>query len=159
MSTKDWKEWEKRLGALKPSEPRPELEERVGAAIRQSRLRKRLVRLRVGFVWAGLGIAACITMGVGIGLWSGSLEWGGGSEVMELGNADGPEEAEARMRAQNELQKRVDEGLVFLDNGVAARRYRYEFIDRMVWENPEDGTRMEMAIPREEFVLVPVHSF
>lgn len=158
MSSHDWKEWEERLGQCHPVEPPEELGERLDRAVRQRRLRRRMERLRAGLGWAGLGIAACFLMGVGIGLWSGGLRWGNEEALVENGQ-EASQDGETRVRAQNELQKRVDEGLVFLDNGVAARRYRYEFIDRMVWEDPEDGTRMEVAIPREEVVLVPVHSF
>ena len=61
--------------------------------------------------------------------------------------------------AENNLKSRVDEGIVFLRNGLTARRYRYEFVDRVVWKNPSDGAIMEMEIPRDEVVLIPVQTF
>jgi len=70
-----------------------------------------------------------------------------------------PEDSFKPVVADNTLHNLVDEGIVFLRNGVPARRYRYQFIDRVVWENPENGARMEMEIPRDEVVLVPVQTF
>jgi hypothetical protein len=61
--------------------------------------------------------------------------------------------------AENNLQSRVDEGIVFLRNGLTARRYRYEFLDRVVWKNPSNGAVVEMEIPRDEVILVPVQTY
>jgi len=61
--------------------------------------------------------------------------------------------------AQNNLRDRVDEGIVFLKNGVTARKYRYEFVDKVVWRNPSDGAVIEMEVPRDEVVLIPVQTF
>lgn len=66
---------------------------------------------------------------------------------------------QAPVRARNYLHNRVDDGLVFLNGGVTARQYRYQFVDRVVWEDPSDGSKIEMSVPREEIVLVPVHTF
>jgi len=63
------------------------------------------------------------------------------------------------IRAENALLSRVDDGLVTLEGGMPARRYRYRFLDTITWENPRDGAQVEMAVPREELVLVPVRTF
>jgi hypothetical protein len=63
------------------------------------------------------------------------------------------------VQAKNTLLGRIDEGIVFLNNGISARRYRYQFIDTVTWEDPSDGARISMEVPREEIVLVPVQTF
>ena len=63
------------------------------------------------------------------------------------------------VRAQNALLSRVDDGLVTLEDGIPARRFRYQFLDTVVWEDPVDGALVEMTVPREELVVVPVRTF
>ncbi len=60
------------------------------------------------------------------------------------------------VRAENALEERADEGLVFLDDGLAARRIRLSFVDTVTWENPTDGSTFEIATPRDEIFYLPV---
>jgi hypothetical protein len=111
----------------------------------------------------GLGVAALLLLGMGISLWSGV--WSPLPQTSPVASiqaeadpvSTAPEEP--RMRAENTLERRIDEGLVFMANGTAARQYRYQFLDRVVWKNPEDGSVMEVEVPREEVFLVPVQTF
>lgn len=89
------------------------------------------------------------------------------SPAAELSGLDSPEVEAAGdeavrfrpIRAENALRNRFDEGLVLLDNGLAARRIRLQFVDTVTWQNPRDGAEFEIATPREEIVFVPVHTF
>lgn len=80
-------------------------------------------------------------------------------DLVESFGDEGLEGRYLPIRTQNRLLARADEGIIFLDNGVSARRYRFHFVDTTVWENPSDGTRLAMEVPREEIILVPVQSF
>jgi hypothetical protein len=60
------------------------------------------------------------------------------------------------VQAINALQGLVDEGMVLIEDDLPAYRYRYHFTDTLRLENPQDGTQLEIAIPREEVVFVPM---
>lgn len=160
MKEEERRKLEEQLQEMVPADPPVELTEKVSGAMRRERFRARSLRWRRGLVWIGTGMAACLLIGLGLGLWSGRIELGStDGEEMNRVAMEGKSPVSTQVHAQNQLRQRIDEGVVFLDNGLAARRYRFEFVDRMVVEDPEDGSRMEVMIPREEVVLVPVHSF
>lgn len=154
------------LERLRRTQPRPlseSVRRQIGASIETHQRRETVRRLRNGFAWVGLATAAGLALTFGGLLVSGRFN---------LGESPAPPSLEATglienssgagmkpVLAQNSLQGRVDEGVVFLSNGLAARRYRYEFIDRVVWQNPADGSMVEMRVPRDEIVLVPVQMF
>lgn len=76
--------------------------------------------------------------------------------------ASGGSEVEPRYRpvkAENVLKNRIDEGVIVLENGLSARRYRFQFVDTVVWEDPSNGSQFEISTPREEVVLVPMLTF
>jgi hypothetical protein len=75
------------------------------------------------------------------------------------GENGGEDSAFRPVIARNSLRNRIDEGLVTLQGGLSARQYRFQFVDTVVWENARDGSRFEVSTPREEIVLVPVHTF
>lgn len=166
MNLEEDRAFEEQLRQVKPSELGDLVVERIGIAIRESE--KRSTRHSWGaFVgWIGMVAAASIMIVVGLSLFNGALE-------PPPESADGTSDAVAvqaqqseprrgsfePVLAQNNLKERVDEGIVFLGNGLTARRYRYEFIDRVVWKNPASGAVVEMEVPRDEVVLIPVQTY
>ena len=168
MSMEKDRQFEEQLRSIQPAAPSMELGDRIGSAIASVERRKRMAQWRMAGAWGGLAAAAAALITFGILLFNGRLEIATSSQGAEesalptLALEDSPAAQPDAFRpvlAENNLKGRIDEGIVFLDNGLTARRYRYEFIDRVVWRNPSDGAVVEMEIPRDEVVLIPVQTF
>lgn len=52
-----------------------------------------------------------------------------------------------------------DDGVIGELGAVSFRRVRYQLVDTYHWANPADGSRLEMMIPREEVLLLPVVTY
>lgn len=168
------KAFEDKLRKLQPVKPGKEVYQKVDAALSSLESRDRMGKLISFAAWGGMGIAATILVVFGVLLFNGRLTSPEiSSEPVAMDTGDPPAEqisASAEepnldsdsfkpVLAENNLKNRIDEGIVFLRNGLTARRYRYEFVDRVVWQNPNNGAVMEMEIPRDEVVLIPVQTF
>ena len=167
MSLEMDKNLETRLKKARPSGPSELLGDRIAKALQARQRQAHMARIRQILSWGGLAAAASVLITCGILLFHGRLNLEpaqpGIQTTMEPAQAT-PVAAVAEddfqpVVAENNLKSRVDEGIVFLRNGLTARRYRYEFIDRVVWKNPSDGSVIEMEVPRDEVVLVPVQTF
>lgn len=142
-----------------------------------SSLRREAVIRRRREVWHRLQLiavvtAACLVFAMGIGLFTGKLTLGSGGnqdqanqgnfvtpgDVSAIGGKSGLASTRSIL-AENRLQQRIDEGLVFMDSGFSARQIRYQFVDRVTWINPKTGDSLEVEIPREEIILLPVQTF
>ena len=167
MSLEQDKAFERQLRQIKPKQPDKFLVERIGAAIDTAEAGERKGKWGSYFAWGGLVAAASIMIVVGLSLFNRGTEIQSSSvsetvenlEPLIVPEASAGDEYFKPVLAQNNLQERVDEGIVFLRNGLTARKYRYEFIDRVVWKNPVDGAVVEMEVPRDEVVLIPVQTF
>lgn len=168
MNPEELGKFESKLRKVRPAAPPPGIEATIARRLKAAKSSKRLRVVRSGMSWAGLAVAASVLIAFGILLFDGRLLTGGGSrpEAGEsvadgtgVGNSTPLADSFKPVLAENNLKNRVDEGIVFLRNGLTARRYRYEFIDRIVWKNPSDGAVVEMEIPRDEVVLVPVQTY
>ena len=167
MSLEQDKSFERQLRQIKPKQPDEMLVERIGAAIDKADAGDRKGKWGSYFAWSGLVAAASIMIVVGLSLFNRGTEIQSSSvsetvenlEPLIVPEAAVGDESFKPVLAQNNLQERVDEGIVFLRNGLTARKYRYEFIDRVVWKNPVNGAVVEMEVPRDEVVLIPVQTF
>lgn len=168
MSVEEFKKLEEQLKQLKPQSPRAELRSRIEGELAKAGRRKQFMRFKAASAWAGMAVAASLLITFGILLFNGrmSLDRAEGNVALEeqppltVGQLpEEPADGFEPVLAENNLKSRVDEGIVFLKNGLTARRYRYEFVDRVVWRNPADGAVVEMEIPRDEVVLIPVRTF
>lgn len=159
---------EERLSAVKPRPVNPALKDAVRASLRGRERQVRLRKIRSGVGWTVMAAAAMLLITFGFLLFNGRLallprETDSDGEAVTAGTGHADPEMERDMfnpvLAENNLQSRTDEGIVFLRNGLTARQYRYEFVDRVVWRNPASGAVVEMEVPREEVILVPVQTF
>ncbi len=180
MTDEELNAFEEELRALRPGPPSARLrarletlvDERAGDRPRPAAPADTLAwkqRLRRHGHW--LAIAAGLALALAVYLWrpfeplpedTASANGAPGLAAPSSGEAAPAVDAEPRFRAvkaRNTLKHRIDEGLVTLDGGLSARRYRFQFVDTIVWEDPNDGSRFEVSTPREELVLVPVHTF
>ena len=172
MSWEMDKQLEERLKRVQPAPPSDLLEARIEDSLRAKQRQQRMSRIRQGLSWGGFAVAASVLIIFGILLFNGRLDLSSPESesptepemvrdlaVEPASDRSGEEDGFEPVVAENNLKGRVDEGIVFLRNGLTARRYRYEFIDRVVWRNPSDGAVIEMEVPRDEVVLVPVQTF
>ena len=167
MSLEQDKAFERQLRQIKPKRPDKFLVERIGAAIDTAEAGERKGKWGTYLAWGGLVAAASVMIVAGLSLFnrgtaiqpSGLSEAVGSMESLQVPETSVGEASFKPVLAQNNLKDRVDEGIVFLRNGVTARKYRYEFIDRVVWKNPVNGAVVEMEVPRDEVVLIPVQTF
>jgi len=58
--------------------------------------------------------------------------------------------------AKDVLYSAADEGLVTLDDGVAARKQRLEYVGTITWRDPKTKASLTWTVPREEVRYVPV---
>ena len=63
------------------------------------------------------------------------------------------------VRMEQHLANRIDDGVFIMGDRIGVQQFRYQFIDTVVWEDPRDGSTIEMSVPREEIVLVPLAAF
>lgn len=56
----------------------------------------------------------------------------------------------------HDLVATEDGGLVYEEEDEPARVVRYTTLERHVWTHPVTGARLEVEIPREDIVLVPI---
>jgi hypothetical protein len=161
MNLDDFKKMEARFQRVQPLGPDSALQVRIREEMGRAHRSQRVARLRSWIGWSSFAVAASLLVVFGILLFNGRMLAPSATETMESGGRQAASEVDEfqPVLAENELRNRVDEGIVLLRNGLPARRYRYEFVDRVVWENPADGAVVEMEIPRDEVVLVPVRTF
>ncbi len=62
------------------------------------------------------------------------------------------------VRAENVFQGAQDEGVYFTDERVPVRQIRYQFSNSFRWENPQDGSTIEMTVPQEKLFIVPLRT-
>lgn len=160
MNLNEQKSFESELRQLRPAKTMPEIREGLLKRIQadQALLRKR--KLLALSQWTFL--AAAVGLMLAAGVW---LIAGGPSSNPSAADPRSPiaetsgEPVFTPVEAENILQERIDEGIFVLQNGVPARRYRYAFVDRVVWKNEADGSFVEMEVPRDEVVYVPIQTF
>ncbi len=155
---------------LRRAEPAPVddlLVERIGLQIRESESAGRSSRWTSYLGWGSLVAAATVMVAVGLTLFTAGNLTSPDPAVAESSQmpaeasrgAGGETDTYQPVLAENNLKDRIDEGIVFLDGGLTARKYRYQFIDTVVWKNPTNGARVEMQVPRDEVVLIPVQTY
>lgn len=169
MSLDKDKDFEQQLKQVQPVHVNELLLKRIEAAISESKVKEDKRRWADYTVWGGLVAAASIMIIAGLTLFNrlpdSALEspFKAADGIVQLDQiVDGDSVKQQSFEpvfAQNRLRERIDEGIVFLEGGLTARKYRYEFIDKVVWRNPNNGALVEMEVPRDEVFLVPVQTY
>lgn len=158
--------FENKLRQVDPTPVDDLLTERIARRIRETEAENRSSRWLAYIGWGGLVAAATVMVAVGFTLFTANHDApdeaalvNTGMDATEAPEATSDDDTFKPVIAQNNLKERIDEGIVFLDGGLTARKYRYQFIDRVVWRNPKNGARVEMEVPRDEVVLIPVQTY
>ncbi len=58
--------------------------------------------------------------------------------------------------ASNVLYDLKDEGTVYVDGDVLARRLRYRYVDTYTWKNSSGSASIKWSVPRDEIRVLPV---
>jgi hypothetical protein len=58
--------------------------------------------------------------------------------------------------SESELLGADETGIVYVDGAEPFRQMRFLSVERYAWSNPETGARVEVEVPREDVVLMPV---
>jgi hypothetical protein len=157
------KQLEQELARLVPGRPDPHLQARLRETVAAESARQRsslpAPARRRSWWRQALPLAAAAAFGIGTWVILGTTadRFGGAAgDAPAAASADGQFRP---VRAQNTLIGVDEAGIVNLQGGQLARSVRYRFMDSVRFENPEDGSIIEMKVPREEILLVPVQTY
>lgn len=161
-------EFENELRALRPSNPTPEMEEAIRRELRSGPFLKEvagdretarslpresiLSQILTGLCWAAGGATAAV---LALLLFQ-SQRNSPRSEAPPALAAASSANAYQETTATTELLKAEDGGLLYDKNEQPEEVLRYSSMERHAWENPVTGARVEVEVPREDVVLVPV---
>lgn len=166
-------EFEAELRALRPVTPGAALEQRIGAALRaadaaerategqaarrlahdfpksnatlQDALREWLQRLG----WALAGAAAAVAVMTLVHRPAST----GAPAVAESAPAS---EAVVAAGSESELLEADETGILYTEGAEPFRQMRFRSLERYAWTDPDTGARIEVEIPREDIVTMPV---
>ena len=163
-------EFETQLRALRPLAPSPALEENISRHLAPSRalatvgvpaaiVRRREMeigrpaffdRIFPGLRWAFAGAAAAVAVIAAISHFDKPAA---APSVAPLAAAEPDFEPED---ITHELVSAEDGGVIYEDEQEPARVVRYTTLEHHVWTHPLTGARLEVEVPREDIVLMPV---
>ncbi len=63
------------------------------------------------------------------------------------------------VEARHVLMNAQEEGIFYIGDHIPARKMRYRFVDSYTWKNPADGSSLQVAVPREEVLLVRLDTY
>lgn len=162
---------EKELRSLLPTKPSPQLSERIAAELnapiaptqeratgvlaRPSKQRdaSRFLRPWV-LALSGLSTVVIALLAVAFWLKPGSTSTNIATKPETSAQAfalnENPDES------VDELIDAQDEGLVYGEGEEPQRQVRITYLERHTWTNPKTGAVVEVEVPREDIVLMPV---
>lgn len=160
----DFSQLEAELKMLRPAAPSVQLSTRIDAALATVAVSEpaRKVRRtsRVWWLWAAALPAAAAVALVAV-VWARRVPMGttgarGAGTTLAAAQTAAATELFKPVAAENVLYAVSDEGLVTLDDGTAARRERFQYVDTITWKNPRTNASVRWTMPREEVRVVPV---
>ena len=159
-------EFENQLRALRPIAPSRGLEENIARDIASLRalatvevVRRRDLeigrptlfdRIFPGLRWAFAGAAAAVAVIAAIHHFD---------QPIAAPTAPAVAAAEPDFEAEDithELVSAEDGGVIYEDDQEPARLVRYSTLEHHVWTHPRTGARLEVEVPREDIVLIPI---
>ena len=160
-------EFENELRALRPLAPSPALEEGIARQLATQRalvtveknaavIPRRELDLEIarpgfferifpGLGWACAGAAAAVAVVFAIHRFETPMS------VVAVAEADFEPQSISR-----DIVTAEDHGIIYEDDAEPARLVRYTLVEHRVWTHPVTGARLEVEVPREDLVLVPV---
>ena len=74
----------------------------------------------------------------------------------EIAAVDTESENFVPAESERELVATDDSGILYAEGEEPVRAVRFHSVERYAWSNPETGARVEVEVPREDVVLMPV---
>ncbi|BET66263.1 hypothetical protein ASA1KI_11810 [Opitutales bacterium ASA1] len=161
MNESEFEAFESRLRALRPADASPELRRAIAGQLNAAPVSSRAasgkwIRVSLFFSWAVTGATAALAVALLL------REPIRSTDAAPADSDRTPRAEETRLvpvSGEGLLYAAHDEGLVFLGDGVPARRVRYQFLDSIEMRTPSGETRLNLSYPREEIRVVPIHTF
>lgn len=160
---------EKELRSLLPAKPSARLAERIAAELNtpvahphepaaglltRPPKESRASRFMRPWALAISGVAAVVIGFLAVALW---MKPGTANTVSKPGLAPAVFAlSETPDESVDELIDARDEGLVFGEDEEPQRQVRMVYLERHTWTNPQTGAVVEIEVPREDIVLMPV---
>lgn len=152
---------ENELRSFRPAEPSRQLATAIGDALAPTSsfaadvATARVNRLRASlwFSWSVTAVAACFAIAV----LSRETTPATSTPVENTQPAD--DQRVVPVSSSNTLLAARDEGIVYLDSGQPARRYRLQYVDTFKLRAEGETASIDVSYPREEIRLVPVNAF
>lgn len=155
-------DFENELRALRPVAPTADLENRIAVALAPA---DRRMEHPAPHAYADL-----------LGEWLHRLGWalcGAAAAVavmllLQSGTRSAPQPAPAIAalesgaeeffppEGESELVEADDTGIIYSEDAEPFRQMRFRSIERYAWADPDTGARVEVEVPREDVVLMPV---
>ena len=162
-------DFENELRALAPAGPSAELGERIArdlqaargglraGVIAPDRPRNLLARIfpPVGWIVTGATAALLAVTAFRAHEVTTSGSKNPSPEIVSMSAETKPADL-GEIETSRELVTATEEDLLLDPDEEPARRVRFTFIERHAWTDPETGDRVEVEIPREDVLLVPV---
>jgi len=156
-------EFEDELRALRPIQPSTETAAAISRELKSALLpaeragviskpRESLAsRILTGFCWAAGGAAvALLVFMFGPDLRSSE------TKAPIASTAPVPDNVFQRTASSRELIRAEDRGLYYNTDHQPEEVLRYSSVERHIWKNPATGARVEVEVPREDVVVIPV---
>ena len=149
-------DFENQLRALRPITPSPVLAQNIERELAPPRISAEadapslFERLFPGLRWALAGAAGAAAVFLVMNHLQPPVV---APAAQTVATADADFEA---LEVTRDLVATEDGGLVYEDADEPARLMRYTTLERHVWTHPVTGARLEVEIPREDVVLVPI---
>ena len=157
-------EFENQLRALRPVAPSFSLEENIARQLATVEVPAAVVRRRdlevgqptfferifPGLRWAFAGAVAAVAVLAAIHHFD---------QPTAVPSAPAAAAVEPDFEAEDithELVSAEDGGVIYEDDQEPARLVRYTTLEHHVWTHPLTGARLEVEVPREDIVLIPI---
>ena len=63
------------------------------------------------------------------------------------------------LRIERQIARVSDDGVIGTANGVPVQLYRYRALRQVWYFDPHTGKKLQVTVPQNEWVLVPVRTF
>ncbi len=163
----DLEEIARELAQLRPSKPAPQLNRRIELELDEGDDDRSLSTPPVAwFRWLPLAAAAVLIAAVTVTAMLGIISRSSRDNAASFAST-APQDRESdssapaksgfhRIRNANYLIDAEDNGLLFPSASVPFRKVTWQFVSASEWRDDRDNATVQVLIPREETMLIPV---
>lgn len=159
-----WEEIENELKNLRPSAPRERVTQRIGLELDATETRaSRGLWPWLGWRWVAWATVGACCLG-GAVAWHG-WQWATPSRVATRPLAAPPSATAVviphyqPIKTANYVVEAEDEGVVYASANLPLRQIRCQVVATSAWRNAKDNSTVEVWVPREEVMLIPMRVY